>query len=201
MMFSPRIETPQTSFAPVTTLSVPALAPATSEPKWHAICVCPRQEKRVAQLLEARRISYFLPLYSSLRQWKDRRKRIDMVLFPGYVFVNIVWQERLPVLMLAAVVRFVNFQGRPAVVPDHEIKAISAGSASGIDVQPHPYLRKGQRVRVIAGPLTDVEGILVRRNGRCRLVLSVDLLMRSVSLEVDECDVMPVPSPGTRRSL
>ena len=114
-----------------------------------------------------------------------------MVLFPGYVFVNIDLPLRLSVLKVPGVVRFVSFQGRPAIVPDHEIRAISVGSSTGSNVQPHPYLQKGRRVRVVAGPLIDTEGILVRRNGRFRLVLSVDSLMRSLSVEVDECDVAP----------
>jgi transcription antitermination factor NusG len=176
---------------PVAPLDAAVNPVSDSLPLWHAVTVYPRHEKKVAQLLEARRMTYFLPLYSTLRQWKDRRKRVEMVLFPGYLFVNVSQQDRLSVQMLPGFVRFVSFQGRPAVVPEHEIRAISRGSCSGIDVQPHPYLRKGQRVRVIAGSLMGIEGILVRRNGQCRLVLSVDSMMRSVSLEVDEFDVVP----------
>jgi transcription antitermination factor NusG len=190
-MLSSCTETERISVASVTVGIAPALNLPILVSKWHAICVCPRHEKYVAQRLGARQITYFLPLYSSLRRWKDRRKQIEMVLFPGYVFVNVALQEQLAVLMLPGVLRFVSFQGRPAVVPDHEVRAISAGSHLGIEVQPHPYLRTGQRVRVVAGPLIDTEGILVRRNGRFRLVLSVDSLMRSISLEVDECDVVP----------
>lgn len=158
---------------------------------WHAVSVCPRHEKQVAQMLGVRRVAYCLPLYSSLRHWKDRRKQVELVLFPGYLFVNVSSPERLSVLRVPGVVRFVSFQGRPAVVPDQEIRAIRIGSSPGSDVQPHPYLRKGQRVRVVAGPLLDTEGILVRRCGRFRLVISVDSLMRSISVEIDECDVTP----------
>ena len=181
----------QVPAVPLTAAIVPAVDELLRMPKWYAISVFPRHEKQVAQLLGARHVSYLLPLYSSLRRWKDRRKRIEMVLFPGYVFVNVTVQDRLSVLMVPSVVRFVSFQGRPAVVPDQAIKAISMGHCSGVDVQPHPFLRKGQRVRVIAGPLVHTEGILVRRNGRSRLVLSLASLMRSISLEVDECDVIP----------
>lgn len=190
-MLTSRTEIWRVSVVPSAPSTIPAVAVPILVSKWHAISVCPRHEKQVARSLDGKRITHFLPLYSSLRQWKDRRKRIEMVLFPGYVFVHVTMQDRLSVLMLPGVVRFVSFQGWPAVVPDHEIKAISVGSLSGVDVQPHPYLRKGQRVRVIAGPLIDIEGILVRRNSRCRLVISVDSLMRSISLEVDECDVVP----------
>lgn len=190
-MFNSRSQIEQMSRAPLAATTIPAVDQPILLPKWYAISVCPRHEKQVAQHLDAKRVSYFLPVYSSLRQWKDRRKQVEIVLFPGYVFVNITPQERLSVLVLPSVVRFVSFQGRPAIVPDHEIRAIRIGNSSGVNIQPHPYLRKGQRVRVIAGPLIHTEGILARRNGRFRLVLSVESLMRSISLEVDECDVVP----------
>ena len=190
-MFSSRTEVGQVSLVPQAAAIIPTLDQPRLMPNWYAVSVYPRHEKQVAQLLGARNVTYLLPLYSSLRRWKDRRKKIEMVLFPGYVFVHVTPQDRLSVLKLPSVVRFVSFQGRPAVVPDHDIRAMSIGHSSGVDVQPHPYLRKGQRVRVIAGPLVHTEGILVRRNGRFRLVLSLACLMRSMSLEVDECDVIP----------
>lgn len=181
----------QVSPVPLAAELIPSVDEPLLLPKWYAISVFPRHEKQVAQLLDARHLSYLLPLYSSLRRWKDRRKEVEMVLFPGYVFVHVTLQDRLSVLMVPSVVRFVSFQGRPAVVPDQDIRAISIGHSSGVNLQPHPFLRKGQRVRVIAGPLVHTEGILVRRNGRSRLVLSLASLMRSISLEVDECDVIP----------
>jgi transcription antitermination factor NusG len=167
-----------------------ALTAAASQ--WFALTVCPRHEKQAAQILDAKQVVYCLPLYASLRYWKDRRKQVEMVLFPGYVFVNIALRDRLAVLTVPGVVGFVSFQGRPAVVPDHEISAIRVGSSSGCDVQPHPYLKKGQRVRVKAGPLVDTEGILVRRKGHFRMVISVNSLMRSLSVQVDECDIAPL---------
>ena len=190
-MYSLRSQVERVALVPLTVTTIPAVDQPLLAAKWYAISVYPRHEKQVAQLLDARRVAYFLPLYSSLRQWKDRRKEIEIALLPGYVFVNVVLQDRLSVLTVPGVARFVTFQGRPAVVPDQEITAISVGSVSGVDVQPHPYLQKGRRVRVIAGPLIDTEGILVRRNSRSRLVLSIESLMRSISLEVDECDVTP----------
>ena len=160
--------------------------------KWYAVSVFPRHEKRVAQLLDARGTSYLLPLYSSLRRWKDRRKQIAMVLFPGYVFVSIELEERGGVLKLPGVVRFVTFQGQPAVVPEHEIKTIGISTRSGLAIEPHPYLQKGRHVRIRSGPMTGVEGILVRRKDKFRVVISVDLIMRSVAAEVDEADIEPL---------
>jgi transcription antitermination factor NusG len=159
--------------------------------KWYAISVYSRHEKLVARCLAEGDVRHLLPLYRSVRRWKDRRKELDMVLFPGYVFVNVFLRDRLRVLQVPGVVNFVTFQGRPTPVPESEIQSLSSGLASGLDVQPHPYLRAGRRVRVTRGPLASSEGILVRKKDHFRLVLSVDLLMRSVSVEVDECDVVP----------
>ncbi len=160
--------------------------------EWNVLSVFPRHEKHVAHLLEAKGTNYFLPLYSSLRRWKDRRKRIDMVLFPGYVFVDVEREERVDVLTLPGVARFVTFQGQPAVVLDHEIKTIGISARSGLVIEPHPYLQKGRRVRIRSGPMAGVEGILVRRKDKFRVVLSIDMIMRSVAVEVDEADVKPL---------
>jgi transcription antitermination factor NusG len=159
---------------------------------WYAVSVHPRHEKQVAQMCETKGVNYLLPLYSSLRRWKDRRKRLDMVLFPGYVFVNIVLAERLRVLVLPGVARFVTFHGQPAVVPDHEIRVLGLGAESGLSIQPHPYLQKGRLVRVRNGPMAGVEGVLVRRKDRFRVVISIDLIMSSVAAEVDEGDIEPL---------
>ena len=115
-----------------------------------------------------------------------------MALFPGYVFVNLNARDRLGVLRAPGVLRFVTFQGQPAAVPESEIRALESSLSAGLRPQPHPYLRQGKRVRVKSGPLMDTEGIMVRRKEGFRLVLSVDLVMRSVMLEVDEGDVEPL---------
>lgn len=159
---------------------------------WYAVSVFPRHEKHVAHQLEARGVSYLLPVYPSLRRWKDRRKQIDMVLFPGYVFVNIGLEHRVGVLRLPGVSQFVTFQGLPAVIPEHEIQAIGVSVRAGLAMQPHPYLQKGRRVRVRNGPMAGVEGILVRRKERFRVVLSINLIMSSVAAEVDEFDIEPL---------
>ena len=115
-----------------------------------------------------------------------------MALFPGYVFVNLNARDRLGVLRAPGVLRFVTFQGQPAAVPESEIRALESSLSAGLRPQPHPYLRQGKKVRVKSGPLMDAEGIMVRRKEGFRLVLSVDLVMRSVMLEVDEGDVEPL---------
>ncbi len=168
------------------------LADAFSVRSWYAVSVYPRHEKQVAQMCQAKGVNYLLPLYSSLRRWKDRRKRLEMVLFPGYVFVNIALTERLRVLVVPGVARFVTFRGQPAVVADCEIRALGVGMESGLSIQPHPYLQRGRRVRVRNGPMAGVEGILLRRKDKFRVVISIDLIARSVAAEVDEGDIEPL---------
>jgi len=156
---------------------------------WYAAYVCSRHEKQVLLQLQERDVQSFLPVYRSVRRWKDRRKELDLVLFPGYVFVHIDPKNRLRVLQLPSVVRLVSFNGQPAPLPDAEMETLRRGLASGIRAEPHPYLKIGQRVRIRYGPLSGAHGILVRRKDKFRVVLSIDLIMRSVAVEVDEADV------------
>ena len=160
--------------------------------RWYAVSVRPRQEKLASRHLAQRGLNYFLPVYRSVRRWKDRRKELEMALFPGYVFVNMDTRDRLDVLTAPGVLRFVTFQGRLAAVADSEIRALESSMSSGLRAQPHPYLRDGRKVRVKRGPLAGVEGIVIRRRERFRLVISIELIMRSVILDVDESDVEPL---------
>ena len=160
--------------------------------RWYAVSVRPRHEKVVTRHLEHQGVNCFLPVYRSVRRWKDRRKELDMALFPGYVFVNPNPRDRLGVLRAPGVLRFVTFQGQPAALPDSEIRALKSSLSAGLRPQPHPYLRQGTKVRVKRGPLVGAEGIMIRRKERFRLVLSIDLIMRSVIFEVDEADVEPL---------
>lgn len=160
--------------------------------RWYAVSVRPRHEKLVASRLKYEGLLCFLPIYRSVRRWKDRRKELDMALFPGYLFVNLSPPDRLGVLRAPGVLRFVTFQGQLAAVPDSDIRALESSMSAGLRAQPHPYLTHGRKVRVKRGPLVGAEGIVIRRKERFRLVLSIDLIMRSVMLEVDEADVEPL---------
>lgn len=157
--------------------------------RWYAAYTCAHHEKHVARQLEEKNINCFLPLYRSVRRWKDRRKELDLPLFPGYVFVQAAPEERLRVLQTSSVVRFVSFRGQPAALDDGEVEGLRNGVANGMKVEPCPFLKVGQRVRVKHGPLAGVEGILVRKKDNLRLVLSIDLLMRSVAVEVQAADL------------
>ncbi len=156
---------------------------------WYAAYTCAHHEKHVARQLEEKNINCFLPLYRSVRRWKDRQKELDLPLFPGYVFVQVAPEERLRVLQTSSVVRFVSFGGHPAALDDGEIEGLRKGVANGVKVEPCPFLKVGQRVRIRRGPLAGVEGILVRKKDNLRLVFSIDLLMRSVTVEVQAADL------------
>jgi transcription antitermination factor NusG len=163
-----------------------------NQPHWYAAYLHPRQEKSVARQMQERGLHWFLPLYRSVRRWKDRRKEIELVLFPGYVFIYIALQDRLRVLQLLGVVRFVSFGGQPASLPDREVETLRAGLKENIYAEPHPYLPAGRRVQVIRGPFLGTHGILIRRKDKFRVVISLALITRAVSVEVDASDVQPL---------
>jgi len=156
---------------------------------WYVLYTCPRHEKRVATQIERRNFSCFLPLYRSVRRWKDRRKELELALFPGYVFVRMSLENKLRVLELPGVVRLVSFNGQPASISAREIETLQNRLSGALKVEPHPYLRTGRRVRVRSGAMQGLEGIIVRRKDRCRVVFSIDLIQRSVAVEVDEADL------------
>jgi len=160
-----------------------------SRAQWYALYTCARHEKRVAQQIEGRRMSCFLPLYRSVRRWKDRRKELQLALFPGYVFVHMPLSNKLKVLEVPGVVRLVSFNGEPAALPAEEIEALRTRLSNSSKIEPHPYLRAGRKVRVRSGPFQGLEGVVVRRKDRCRLIFSIDLIQRSLAIEVDEADL------------
>lgn len=163
-----------------------------NQPHWYAAYLHPRREKSVARQMQERGLHWFLPLYRSVRRWKDRRKEIELVLFPGYVFIYSALQDRLRVLQLPGVVRFVSFGGQPASLPDREVETLRAGLKENIYAEPHPYLTAGRRVEVIRGPFLGTHGILIRRKDKFRVVISLALITRAVSVEVDASDVQPL---------
>jgi transcription antitermination factor NusG len=177
------------TLATVSTVAANA-APETSQ--WCALYTTARHEKVVARQLEKRRIETFLPLYRNWRRWKDRKKLVELALFPSYVFVRIPTQSKLRVLQVSGAVNLVSFNGQVASLPECEIEALRNGLENHVYAEPHPYLRIGRRVRVVHGPMAGTEGILSRKKDRCRVVISLDVLMRSVAVELDAADLEPV---------
>lgn len=159
---------------------------------WYAVYTCANHEKRVADQFAGRCVKHFLPQYESVRRWKDRKVRLQLPLFPGYLFVNIAVKERLRVLQVPGVVRLVGFKGIPTPMTPWDIERIREFLAQGWQAEPHPYLQAGRRVRVVRGPLVGMEGIVLRLKNRRRLVLSFDLIQRSMAIEMNEGDLVPL---------
>jgi transcription antitermination factor NusG len=176
----------------ITADAIPTLPPTDAgESRWFAAYTSPRHEKHVSQQMRREGIQNFLPLYKSIRRWKDRRKVLELPIFPGYLFVRIALRERLNVLQLPGVVQLVSFQGQPAPLPDAEIEMLQHQLSQSLGLQPHPFLTVGRRVRVHSGPMAGVEGILVRKKDQFRIVVSIELIQRSVAMEIDQADVEP----------
>lgn len=156
-----------------------------TKPRWYAISTRSRHEKSVGCLLVRRRIDTFLPLYETVRRWRNGDHRVQLPLFPGYAFVHIALQDRLQVLKVPGVARLVGFNGTPTPLEDEEVENLRQALAAGVKATPHPYLTEGRRVRITAGPLAGHEGVLIRKKGDVRVVLSIDLIQRSVLVSVE----------------
>jgi transcription antitermination factor NusG len=159
------------------------------EARWYAAYTSANHEKRVAEQLGLRSVEHFLPLYASVRRWKNGCVKLQRPLFPGYVFVRMALRERLRVQQIPGVARLVGFNGMLAALPDEEIEALRTSLGSGMQGVPHPYLAAGRRVRVTNGPMAGVQGVLRRRKGKARLVVSLELIKRAMAVEIDEADV------------
>jgi transcription antitermination factor NusG len=156
---------------------------------WYAVYTTANHEKKVAAELERRSVDFFLPLYHSVRRWKDRRVKLALPLFPGYVFVHLALQDRLRVLQTEGVTRLVGFGGSPAVLPDEEIRSLRLGLKGQLHTAPYPLFTSGRRVRVKSGPLEGMQGLVVRRKNRVRLVVLLESIRRAASVEIEEADL------------
>jgi transcription antitermination factor NusG len=159
---------------------------------WWVLYTRHQHEKTVAEMLSGKGFEVFLPLYESHRRWKDRNKMLTLPLFPCYVFVRGGLDRRLQVVTTPGV-HMILFHGENvAIIPGTEIQAIRKAVDGPFRLEPHPFLKCGERVRVIRGSLEGVEGVLVRKKNLCRLILSVDMMAQSVAVEIDATDVEPV---------
>jgi transcription antitermination factor NusG len=152
---------------------------------WFALTVKPRHEKSAAQHLKLRGLEDFLPLYNARRVWSDRMQTVALPLFPGYIFCRFTPREWLQVLNTPGVSTIVGFGRQPAPVSDGEIIAIQTMVASGLPIQPWPYIQAGDAVEIVGGALAGVRGIALREKGVDRVVVTVELLRRSVAVEID----------------
>jgi len=156
---------------------------------WYAIYTRHQHEKTVARILTSKGFETLLPLCETARKWKDRTKLVSMPLFPCYVFLHGGTERHLEIITTPGIHAVVSNAGRPIAIPASEINAIRQTIESGSPVEPHPFLKCGEQVRVKRGPLEGIEGILVRKKGLCRLVLSVVMLGKAIAVEVDGLQV------------
>jgi len=161
-------------------------------PRWYALRTRSRHEKLVRDQLDRQGIEPLLPTVKRLSQWKDRKKEIETPLFSGYCFVRFGQQEKLPVQQVLGVVEIVGSGHRPEPIPDREIEALKTLMTSVLPFDPHPYLHEGMAVEVVRGPLQGVQGILLRKEKRHRLVLGIRLIQQAAAVEIDVNDVAPV---------
>jgi len=161
--------------------------------RWFAATTIPRHEKSVEQHLVQRDVEHYLPLYSVHRKWRNGLKVIlDLPLFPGYIFVRIKRPERLSVLNVPGVRAIVgSAAGEMAPLPEADVAALRSGLHLRM-VEPHPFLKVGQRVRIRSGALSGLEGIVLRQKNSVRVVLTMDLIMQSIAVEVDGEELEPV---------
>lgn len=159
---------------------------------WFALYTRHQHERTVAQFIQAKQMEVFLPVYKTVHRWKDRVKELSLPLFPNYVFVFTGFERRADILSTPGVYDFVRVGGVPAPLPIREIEAVRKVVEHGLRAEPHPFLRVGDRVTIRSGPLGGVEGILVRKKSFYRLIISVELLARSISVEVEAADVRRV---------
>jgi len=171
-----------------------------SDSPWYALHTRHQHEKMVDQILTHKGFSTFLPLYATTHNWKDRTKALSLPLFPCYVFLKGGIERRLQILTTPGIYGLVSSAGLPAAIPNMEIEAIRRVVESGTRVEAHPFLKCGNWVRVKCGPLTGIEGILVRKKNISRLVLSVEILGTAASIEVAAFQVEAVKAPGRRNS-
>lgn len=158
-------------------------------PKWYAVHTFSHHERRVNNWLSAKRLNTYLPLYTARSLRKDIKTLIEKPLFPGYLFVFVPLVERLTVLQVPGVVRLVGFGGKLTPVTEKEIESLRTARAMGVYLEPFAYLEIGQKVRIKAGPFEGFQGILIRRKGKYRVVLSLELITSSFVLDVDSCNV------------
>ena len=168
---------------------------------WYAAYTSSRHEKTVAEHLRQREVECFLPLYETVRRWNNGRHRVQLPLFPSYVFVRMGVRDKLRVLQVPGLVQLVTFQGALAALPDSEIETLRNALTAGVPAQPYRYLNVGSKVEICNGPLQGLRGVLLRHQGQFRVVVSVEMIMRSIVVEVEASDVVALDRKDSRLVL
>lgn len=168
---------------------------------WHVLYTRPRHEKAAARVLENKGFDIFLPLYTTRHKWQDRIKQVVLPLFPSYVFVRGGFDRWVQIVSTPGVCDLVRVGDQPAVISLAEIEGIRRLLETSFRVEPHPFLKSGDWVRVKHGPLEGLEGILTRKKNISRLVLSVEMLGKSAAVEVDAANVERIPARGANPAV
>ncbi len=167
--------------------------------QWYAVQTRPRHEKKVSAELRLRSVDEFLPVHRCKHRWRNGIiADLELPLFPGYLFARVSPNDRVRLLNLPGIVGLAVSSAHPTMIPEEDIQAIRT-LINIYGVEPHPFLNVGDRVRIIAGPLTGMEGILVRKKQELRVVLSLDIIMRAIAVEVSEFDIEPIPGRSHNR--
>jgi transcription antitermination factor NusG len=185
--------------APVVTgTTVPPLSPHESVRHWYAVYTRPCHEAQVARHFDAREIEAYLPCYQVVHRWKNRcTRKLDLPLFPRYIFAHVAVSERVRVLQVPGVLLVVGSAGKPTPLPHSEIELIRGGLHAR-KAEPHPFLKVGQRARIRSGAMAGLEGVVVRGKNSLRVVISLDLIRQSVALEVDWDELESLPMAPAR---
>ena len=156
---------------------------------WYALRTKHQHEKSVTNVLAEKGFEVLCPTYAEVHRWKDRKKEVTLPLFPGYLFFANGLERKVDLLSTPGVCTIVSFGNTPALIPHSEIEAIQLAMLSSRVMGPHPFLKEGDKVRLRSGPLAGIEGILQRWEDGYRLVLTIELLGRSVTVEVEQSDI------------
>jgi len=154
-------------------------------PRWYAIYTRSRREKKVSMELEERGLEHFLPLVPQLRYWKDRKKIVNMPIFPGYIFVNIKLSEKIRVLRANGVIRFIEFNGSPSPIPDVQIEDVRQLLQYPDRVETASYFNCGDPVEITAGPFSGIRGKIIHSRGKQRLLVGIEIINQAISVEID----------------
>jgi transcription antitermination factor NusG len=173
------------------TSQLPPLGFAQEEPSWYAVHTMARHEKRVSKQFEEKSVCTFLPLLRQIHRWSDRRSVVEIPMFSCYAFVRMVQtvEERLKVLRTPGVLGFVGNERQGTSIPEEQIESLRKAISEKVPCLPHPFISAGKRVRIRGGSLDGVEGILMLQGRDQRLVISVELLQRAVSIRVEGYDI------------
>ena len=179
----------QTHAIPIS--AVPSLGLAQDGSNWYAVHTVARHEKQISAQLEEKRVCTFLPLLNQIHRWSDRRRKVEVPMFSCYAFVRMaqIVEERLKVLRTPGVLGFVGSERQGTPIPDEQIESLRTAIRENIPCFPYPFIREGRRVRLRGGSLDGVEGILVRQGADQSLVVSMELLRRSVAIRVEGYEI------------